>query len=154
MSQQRAGGGGAAPPLAWPPPSPGKVSRPSLAWLLFLGHCLGTGGRECIPGTGQHRRLKGFSSSFSLPPPVPPHTRPFIFPSPCRTKTPCSRAPEWEPNGKHRAIGHRSCQAQAGQGMRTPPASSSGPSEGVSYSPSIYPGKGSLLRAPGNRSSR
>lgn len=67
MSQQRAGGGGAAPPLAWPPPSPGKVSRPGLAWLPLLGHCLGTGGREHIPGTGQHRRLEGFPSSFSFP---------------------------------------------------------------------------------------
>lgn len=132
---------GRSPGLAWP-------------WLLLLGHCLGTGGREHIPGTGQHRRLEGFPSSFSFPPPVPPHTRPFIFPSRCRTKTPCSRALEWEPNGKHRAIGHRSCQAQAGQKIRTPPASSPGPSEGVSYSPSIYPGKGSLLRVPGNWSSR
>lgn len=153
MSQQRAGGGGAAPPLAWPPPSPGKVSRPGLAWLPLLGHCLGTGGREHIPGTGQHRRLEGFPSSFSFPPPVPPHTRPFIFPSRCRTKTPCSRALEWEPNGKHRAIGHRSCQTQAGQGMRTPPANSPGASEGLSYSASIYQGKGSSLRATGNRSS-
>lgn len=115
-------------------PYSGKVSRPRLAWLLCLGHCFGSGCREHIPGTGQHRRPEGFpSSSFSFPPlaPVPPHTRPFIFPSCSRTKTPCSLALELEPNGKRREVGHESCQAQAGQGMRTPPASSPEPSEGV-----------------------
>lgn len=153
MSQQRAGGGGAAPPLAWPPPSPGKVSRPSLALAAAPGSLPWHWGPRTHSWNRPAQTARGFSLLL-LPPPVPPHTRPFIFPSRCRTKTPCSRALEWEPNGKHRAIGHRSCQAQAGQAMRTPPVSSPGPSEGLSYSPSIYPGKGSLLRAPGNWSSR
>lgn len=49
-------------------PFSGKVSRPRLAWLLCLGHCFGSGCREHIPGTGQHRRPEGFpSSSFSFP---------------------------------------------------------------------------------------
>lgn len=155
MSQQRAGGGGAAPPLAWPPPSPGKVSRPSLAWLLLLGQCLGTGGPRTHSWNRPAQTARGLSLLLLLLPPVPPYTRPFIFPSRCRTKTPCSRALEWEPNGRHRAIGHRSCQAQAGQGMRPPPASSPGPSEGGgSCSASIHQGKGSLLRVTGYRNSR
>lgn len=80
MSQHRAGGGGAAQPGVWRLPSPGKVSRPRLAWLPSLGHCFGTGGREHIPGTGQHRRLKGFpSSSFSFPLSSPAPHPPFYF---------------------------------------------------------------------------
>lgn len=132
MSQQRACGGGATQPLAWPLPSPGR--SPGLgwpgccAWVTALAlvaentflELASTGGRRAFPPP--------LSPS---PAPVPPHTRPFIFPSCCRTKTPCSLALELEPNGKRSEVGHGSCQAQAGQGMRTPPASSPGPSEGV-----------------------
>lgn len=61
-------------------PFSGKVSRPRLAWLLCLGHCFGTGCREHIPGTGQHRRPEGFpSSSFSFPRSSPAAHPPFYF---------------------------------------------------------------------------
>lgn len=56
---------------------PGRPGRP--------GHCFGTDVPAHIPGTGQHRQLKGFS--LLLPLPVPPHTLPSIFPSRSKTKT-------------------------------------------------------------------
>lgn len=67
---------GSSCPRAWPLPLP--------AWLPRPGHGFGTDVPEHIPGTGQHRRLKGFSLLLPLPLlsccPGPPHTRPFFSP--------------------------------------------------------------------------
>lgn len=75
-------------------------SREGLQARPGLGHCSGTCVQEHIPGTGQHRRLEGFSLLLSLLCPVLPHTRPFIFPSCYKTKTLRSGVQELEPNGR------------------------------------------------------
>lgn len=96
MSQQRLPTGGALSPWRWPLPSPGLAASPgSLLW------------HPC-PRTHSWnwpaQAAKGFfppppAPSSPSPRPVPPHTRLFIFPSCCRTKTPHSRVQELQPNG-------------------------------------------------------
>ena len=118
MSQQRRLGWGKE---ASSRPGAGLSLLP--AWLPRLGHCFGTDVREHIPGTGQHRPLKGFS--LLLPFLSPPHTRASIFPSCCKTKTLHSRVQELRPNGRsqrRRGWDMEAAQAQGGQGLRTPPA--------------------------------
>lgn len=97
MSQQRLPTGGALSPWRWPLPSPGlAVSPGSLLW------------HPC-PRTHSWnwpaQAAKGIFPPLPPPPspsprPVPPHTRLFIFPSCCRTKTPHSRVQELQPNGR------------------------------------------------------
>lgn len=89
---------GSSCPRAWPLPLP--------AWLPRPGHGFGTDVPEHIPGTGQHRRLKGFSLLLPLPLlsccPGPPHTRPFFPPFLLQnqTKTRHSGAQELQPKGR------------------------------------------------------